>query len=126
MTELRPIRSDDDHAAALAMLAELWGARDDTPEGDRLDVLATLIDAYERERHPVPLPDPIAAIAFHMEQNGLVQKDLAVLLGSRSRASEILARKRRLTIEVIWKLHKEWGLPAEVLIQPYALASAAA
>ncbi len=114
--DIRPIRTDDDHIAALKEIEALWGAELGTPEGDRLDVLATLVVAYEEKRYPVPPADPIGVLLFSMEQNGRKQKDLAELLGSRSRASEILARKRELTLEQIRKLHREWHIPAGALI----------
>jgi HTH-type transcriptional regulator/antitoxin HigA len=118
MTELRPIRSEADHEAAVAEIERLWGAKGGTPEGDRLDVLATLVDAYEAERDPIDPPDPIAAIRFRMEQQGLTRKDLERILGSRVRVSEILNRKRGLSIAMIRRLHEALGIPADVLIRP--------
>jgi HTH-type transcriptional regulator/antitoxin HigA len=118
MTELRPIRSEADYEAAVAEIERLWGAKGGTPEGDRLDVLATLVDAYEAERDPIDPPDPIAAIRFRMEQQGLTRKDLERILGSRVRVSEILNRKRGLSIAMIRRLHEALGIPADVLIRP--------
>lgn len=117
-SELKPIRTDADHEAALAEVERLWGSRAGTPEGDRLDVLATLIDAYEAKHHPIDPPDPIEAIRFRMEQQGLTRKDLEPIFGSRSRTSEVLNRKRGLSIEMIRQLHARLGIPAEVLIRP--------
>lgn len=118
MSEIRPIKSEADHAAALSELEELWGAPSGTPEGDRLDVLATLIDSYEAAQQPMDLPDPIAAIKFRMEQMNYTRKDLEPLIGSRARVSEILNGKRDLSLAMIRRLHEEWGIPAEVLIRP--------
>jgi HTH-type transcriptional regulator/antitoxin HigA len=118
MTELRPIRREADYEAAVAEIERLWGAKAGTPEGDRLDVLATLVDAYEAEHDPIDPPDPIEAIRFRMEQQGLTRKDLERILGSRIRVSEILNRKRGLSIAMIRRLHETLGIPAEVLIRP--------
>ena len=117
-TDVRPIRSETDYAAALDEVGRLWGAASGTAEGDRLDVLATLIDAYEAEHDPIDPPDPIAAIEFRMEQQGLTRKDLEVLIGSRTRIAEVLNRKRGLSIGMIRRLHARLGIPAEVLIRP--------
>jgi HTH-type transcriptional regulator / antitoxin HigA len=114
--EIIPIRTERDHERALADVAKLWGAKPGTPNGDRLDVLATWIDAYEAMRFPMDPPDAIAAIEFRMEQQGLTRKDLEPLLGSRTRVSEVLNRKRGLSIEMIRRLHKGLGISAEVLI----------
>src|SRR5262245_15184906 len=118
MKEVRPIRTEQDYAAALAEVERLWGAKMGTAEGDRLDVLATLIDAYEAERDPIDPPDPIAAIRFRMEQQGLTRKDLEKMLGTRTRVSEILNRRRGLSIAMIRRLHAGLGISAEVLIRP--------
>jgi HTH-type transcriptional regulator / antitoxin HigA len=118
MDALKPIRSETDHQAALAEMERLWGARLGTPEGDRLDVLATLVDAYEAEHDPIDPPDPIDAISFRMEQQGLTRKDLERVLGTRTRVSEILNRKRNLSIGMIRRLHAELGISADVLIRP--------
>jgi len=116
--DLRPIRTKKDYEAALAEVERLWGAKLGTSEGDRLDVLATLIDAYENEQYPMDPPDPIEAIKFRMEQQGLTRKDLEPLIGTRTRVAEILNRKRNLSIAMIRRLHKRLGIPAEILIQP--------
>jgi HTH-type transcriptional regulator/antitoxin HigA len=118
MNEIKPIRSDDDHAAAMVELEKLWGAKTGTPDGDRLEVLITLIDEYETKRWPFDAPDPIAAIEFRMEQLGLTRKDLEPMIGSRARVAEIMNRKRGLSIEMIRKLHAQLGIPADVLIKP--------
>lgn len=118
MADLRPIRSEADHEAALEEVGRLWGARNGTPEGDRLDILATLIDAYEKEHQPIDPPDPIEAIKFRMEQQGLSRKDLEPIFGTRSRTSEVLGRRRGLSLEMIRQLHDRLHIPAEVLIRP--------
>jgi len=116
--ELRPIRSEEDHAVALEEMAQLWGAPPGTQDGDRLDVLATLIEAYEERHHPMDPPDPIDAILFRMETQGLSRKDLEPFIGSRARVSEVLNRQRGLSIEMIRRLHEGLGISAEVLIRP--------
>ena len=96
----------------------MWGARAGTRDGDRLDVLATLIHAYEAEHYPMDPPDPIEAIKFRMEQQGLTRRDLEEIIGTRTRIAEILNRKRGLSIAMIRRLHERLGIPAEVLIRP--------
>lgn len=123
--DLKPIRTEADHEAALAELAHLWGAANGTSDGDRLDVLATLIDAYEAQHHPMDPPDPIEAIRFRMEQQGLSRKDLEPLIGHRGRVAEVLGRRRGLSIEMIRNLHDKLGIPAEVLIRPVRVGDAA-
>jgi HTH-type transcriptional regulator/antitoxin HigA len=118
MIEIKPIRSEADYEEALAEVERLWGARSGTPEGDRLDILATLIDAYEAEHHPIDPPDPIEAIKFRMEQQGLTRKDLEGILGTRTRVAEVLNRRRGLSIAMIRRLHEKLGISAEVLIRP--------
>jgi len=115
---LKPIRTKSDYKAALVDVERLWGAKSGTPDGDRLDVLATLIDVYEAVHFPMDPPDPIEAIKFRMEQQGLTRKDLEPLIGSRTRIAEVLNRKRNLSIEMIRRLHEKHGIPAEVLIRP--------
>jgi HTH-type transcriptional regulator/antitoxin HigA len=117
-TELKAIRTEADYEAALDELRRLWGAKLGTPDGERLDVLATLIDAYETKHHPIDLPDPIDAILFRMEQQGLTRDDLEALLGTGAGIAEMLDRKRDLTIEMIRAVHDALGVPAEVLIRP--------
>ena len=123
--EIRPIRTDDDYRTALAEASSLMAAEAGTPEGDRLDVLATLIEAHEAAHYPVDTPDPIAAIEFMMEQKGLVRRDLEPAIGGRGRVSEILNRKRPLTLPMIRALATLLDLPADVLIKDYPTASAA-
>jgi HTH-type transcriptional regulator / antitoxin HigA len=115
---LKPIRSKKDYEAALKEVERLWGAKLGTEEGDRLDVLATLIDGYEAAHDPVDPPDPIEAIKFRMEQQGLSRKDLEPLIGTRTRVAEVLNRRRSLSIGMIRRLHKKLGISAEVLIWP--------
>jgi HTH-type transcriptional regulator / antitoxin HigA len=115
--DLRPIRTARDHEWAIGELRRLWGARKGTPEGDRLDILATLIDVYEAEVFPIDDPDPIAAIQFRMEQMGLSRKDLEPMIGSRARVAEVLKRKRNLSIGMIRRLNQQLGIPAEVLLK---------
>ena len=115
---VKPIRTEADYDATMAEVERLWGARSGTPRGDRLDVLVTLIEAYEEKHFPIDPPDPIAAILFRMEQQGLKRKDLEPLIGSRARVSEVLAGRRNLSLQMIRRLHKDLGIPAEVLIRP--------
>ena len=114
--DIRPIRTEQDYAAALRVVEKLWGAEESTPEGDRLDVLNTLIDAYETIHHPIYPPDPVAAIEFHMDQNGLGRADIERYIGSRARVSEVLNGRRGLSIEMIRNLHEGLGIPLESLI----------
>ncbi len=116
--ELKPIRTKTDYEKALREVERLWGAKSGTPEGDRLDVLATLIDAYEAEHYPMEPPDPVEAIKFRMEQQGLSRKDPEPLIGTRTRVAEVLNRKRSLSIGMIRRLHDRLGISAEVLIRP--------
>ena len=116
MKDLKPIRNEKDYERALAEVEVLWGARAGTPKGDRLDILATLIEAYEAEHYPMDPPDPIEAIKFRMEQQGLSRKDLEKILGTRTRVSEVLNRKRGLSINMIRALHEKLGISAEILI----------
>jgi len=117
--DIQPIRDEGDYREALAEIERLWDAPAGSPEADKLDVLATLVEKYEEQHYPIASPDPIEAIRAHIEMTGRQRADLAELLGSRSRASEILNRKRALTVEMIHKLNRQWGIPAEVLVQPY-------
>src|SRR5215831_7542353 len=116
--DVKPIRSKRDYEAALKEVARLWGAKSGTRDGDRLDVLATLIDAYEAEHYPMDPPDPIEAIQFRMEQQGLTRRDLEGLIGTRTRVAEVLNRRRGLSIHMIRRLHEKLGIPAEILIRP--------
>ena len=116
--DIRPIRSKADYNRALAEVERLWGARSGTPDGDHLDVLATLIDAYEARHYPMDPPDPIEAIRFRMEQQKLTRKDLEPFIGTRTRVAEVLNRKRCLSITMIRRLHEGLGIQADVLIRP--------
>jgi HTH-type transcriptional regulator/antitoxin HigA len=117
--EIRPIKNEADYQAALKEIELLFDAVPDTPDGDRLEVLTTLVEAYEERHYAIPLPDPVEAILYHMESRGLTRRDLEPYIGSRARVSEVLNRKRPLTMEMIRNLHRGLGIPAEVLIQPY-------
>ena len=117
--DIKPIKTETDYQAALEEIEGLFDAAPDTPEGDRLEVLVTLVEAYEEKHYNIPKPDPIEAILYHMESRGLTRRDLQPYIGSRARVSEVLNRKRPLTMEMIRNLHKGLGIPAEVLIQPY-------
>src|SRR4051812_21526781 len=119
--DVRPIKTDEDHRAALDEIEALWGAEDGTPEGDRLDVLATLVEAYEEKRWPVEELDPIEAIEAAMAHEGRGRGDLAGLIG-QSRATEILHRKRALTLPMIRKIAAAWHVPERVLVKDYRLA----
>ena len=114
--DIQPIRTDADHEAALARIAELMSADAGTPEGDELDILATLVDAYEQKQFPIEPADPIEAINFRIEQLGLARKDLEQYLGSRHRVSEVLNRRRGLSLEMIRRLHDGLQIPLEVLV----------
>jgi HTH-type transcriptional regulator / antitoxin HigA len=123
--DIRPIRTEADYRAALKEAESLWEAEPGTPEGDQVDVLSTLIEAYEAKHHPVPAPDPIAAVLFMMEQKGLTRRDLEPAIGSRSRVSEILNRRRPLTLPMVRALSALLNIPVDVLVQPYETRSAA-
>jgi len=116
--DVRPIRTKRDYEAALKEVERLWGSKVGTRDGDRLDVLATLIDAYETEHYPMDPPDPIEAIKFRMEQQGLTRRDLEEIIGTRTRIAEVLNRKRGLSVGMIRRLHERLGISAEVLIRP--------
>lgn len=115
--EIRPIKTEQDYDAALEEVEALWGAEADSPEGDKLDVLITLIEAYEAKHHPIDPPDPVEAILFRMEQAGLQRKDLEPYIGHSGRVSEVLNHKRPLTLEMIRKLWTGLHIPLESLIQ---------
>jgi len=125
MMEIRPIKTEADYEAALAEIETLFEAELGTPESDRLEVLTTLVEAYEEAHYAIPLPDPIEAIKYYMESRGLERRDLEPYLGSRARVSEILNRKRPLSLTMIRRLNENLGIPAEVLIQPYDYQQAA-
>ncbi len=116
---IKPIKTKKDYQLAINRLESIFDAKPGTPEGDELEVLGILIDKYEQEHYPIEYPDPIEAIKFRMEQLGYSQNDLAKVVGLKSRASEILNRKRKLTLEMIRQLHQGLGIPTDVLIQSY-------
>lgn len=115
--DIAPIKTKRDYRQALKEIEGLMGAKRNTPEGDRLDVLVTLVEAFERKHYPLDLPDPIEAIKYHMDQNSLQPRDLIPYIGSRNRVHEVLNRKRALTLKMIWRLHEGLGIPAESLIK---------
>ena len=119
---IRPIRTEADYEATLEEIETLFAATAGTPEGDRLDVLTTLVAAYEDQHHPIEAPDPVEAITYYMESRGLTRNDLEPYIGSRARVAEILNRRRPLSLEMIRRLHSQLGISAEVLIQPYTMA----
>jgi HTH-type transcriptional regulator/antitoxin HigA len=115
---IKPIKTDADHAAALRTIERLWGAAEGTAKGDRLEVLTTLVEAYEQAHFPIDAPDPIEAIKFRLEQQGLDKKALVGVIGSRTRVHEVLRRDRALSLGMIRRLHQTLKIPAEVLIRP--------
>jgi HTH-type transcriptional regulator/antitoxin HigA len=125
--DVRPIRTDEDHRAALAAIDACWGAPEGSEEGDKLEILVALVESYEARRWPIDSRrfDPIDALDYAIEELGHTQSELAELLGSRSRASEILARRRALTVDMIHKLSQAWKIPADLLVRPYRVDSAA-
>jgi HTH-type transcriptional regulator/antitoxin HigA len=126
--EIRPIRTDQDHLAALAEIEACWGAPEGTEEGDRLDVLVALVESYEARRWPIDGDDafdPVDVLQYAIEELGHTQTELADLLGSRSRASEILSRRRALTVDMIHKISEAWKIPADLLVRPYKTEKAA-
>jgi len=118
--EIKPIRNARDHRRALREIEHLWGAGKGTRRGDHLDVLIALVDAYERTHYPIDPPDPIDAIRFRLEQQGLDQRALIGVIGNRTRVYEVMRGDRGLSLAMIRKLHKRLGIPAEVLIRPVA------
>jgi HTH-type transcriptional regulator/antitoxin HigA len=118
--EIKPVRNSKEHKAALAEVEGLWDAKPGSSEHDRLDVLVTLIEAYEEKHEPIPPPDPVDAILFRMEQLELDRKALEQLIGSRARVSEVLGRRRGLSLAMIRRLHGRLGIPAEILIRSNA------
>jgi len=115
--EIKPIRTEPDYEMALKEVERLWGAEPGTPDGDRFEVLFTLVEAYEEQHYPILPPDPVDAIQYYMESRGLDRRDMEQYIGPSGRVSEILSRKRPLTLAMIRKLHAGLGIPAEVLIQ---------
>ena len=116
--EIKPIKTDADYRAVLQEIEMLMMAEPDSPQGDKLDVLVTLIEAYEAKHFPLDLPDPVEAIKFEMERKSLTVKDLEPMIGKSNRVYEILNHKRSLTLNMIWSLHEGLGIPAESLIKP--------
>jgi HTH-type transcriptional regulator / antitoxin HigA len=124
MYDLQLIRDQEAHRAALTEIERLFDVTAGTPEFDKLEVLVTLVEAYERKHEPILPPEPIEAILYYMESRGLTRKDLESVIGSHAGVTEILNRERPLTLEMIRKLHEQLGIPAQTLIQPYSLVSA--
>jgi HTH-type transcriptional regulator / antitoxin HigA len=123
--DVKLIKTDADYRATLGEIESLMTAEPGTPEGERLDLLVTLVEAYERKHYPLDLPDPVEAIKFVMDQRGLTVKDLEPMIGRPNRVYEVLSRKRPLTLKMIWKLHQELGIPAESLIKQPGRSEAA-
>lgn len=116
--EIRPIKTEADYAAAMRRIEAVWGAAPGTTDGDELEVLVTLVEAYERRHYPVDLPDPVEAIKFRLEQEGKDYRSLIGVIGQRTRVYEVMRRARPLSLNMIRKLHRQLEIPAEVLIQP--------
>jgi HTH-type transcriptional regulator/antitoxin HigA len=126
---IRPIRTDADHHSALAEIEKLWGAPEGTSKGDKLDILVTLVETYEDRRWPLNSRrrfDPVDVLRYAIDELGHTQAELAKILGSRSRASEVLARRRPLTLEMIQKINASWKVPADLLVRPYRVTASAA
>ena len=124
--DIRPIKTNADYQATLAEIEHLFAAAPGTLEGDRLEVLTTLVEAYEERYYPIPEPDPVEAIRYYMESRGLSSRDIAPYIGQRVPVGDILERKRPLSLPMIRRLHTGLGIPADVLIRPYAVAMATA
>ncbi len=122
---IKPIKTKSDYQAALKEIEQLLDSKPKTPQSDRLEVLTILVEAYEEKHYKIPLPNPVEAILYHMESHGLTRKDLVPYIGSRARVSEILNRKRPLSVDMIRKLNQGLGIPEEILIQPYECKKAA-
>lgn len=114
--EIRPIKTEQDYQSALERIEELWGEVRDSPGGDELDLLVTLVESYEMNHFPISPPDPVDAIKFRMQQMGMTHADMVKYLGSQSRVSEVLNRKRKLTLKMVKTLYRELKIPAEVLL----------
>jgi HTH-type transcriptional regulator/antitoxin HigA len=126
--DIRPIRTDEDHRAALAEIEACWGAAEEIEEGEKLEVLVALVELYEAKRWPIDTGksfDPVDMLRYAIDELGHTQAELGELLGSRSRASEILSRRRPLTVEMIHKISEAWRIPADLLVRPYKLDRAA-
>lgn len=118
---IKPIKTEKDYKEALETIEGLWDAAPGSPDGDKLDVLVTLVEAYEEQHYPIPQPDPVEAILHTMENQGLTRRDLEPYIGTRARVSEIVNRKRPLSLTMIRNLHNGLGIPADILVQPYEL-----
>ena len=114
--EIKPIKTENDYNESIKRIEKLWGSKKDSPQGDELDLLVTLVESYELKHYPIAPPDPVEAILFRMEQMGMTKTDLAKYLGSQSRVSEVLGRKRKLTLRMIKSLYKGLKIPAEILL----------
>lgn len=125
VVKIRTIKTEVDYQAALREIEKLFDSLPGTPEFDRLEVWTTLVEAYEENRHPIPLPDPIEVIRYHLESRGLSESDLEPLLGNRARVADVMSRKRPLSLAMIRRLHARLGISADLLIQPYALVTSA-
>ena len=122
--EIRPIKTEEDYKSTLDEIDRLFDAAPDTPDGDRLEVLVTLLEAYEKRHYPLPAPDPVEAIKYWMESRGITRRDLEPLMGSRARVSEVFNHRRGLTLTMIRNLHDKLGIPADALIHPAKLRQA--
>jgi HTH-type transcriptional regulator/antitoxin HigA len=120
---MRTLKTEADYKEALAEIDIIFDAELNTSDGDRLDILALLVEAYEEQHYPIPAPDPVAALEYHMDSRGLTRRDLEPYLGSRARVAEVLNRKRGLSIDMIRRLHQGLGISADILIQPYSLSN---
>jgi HTH-type transcriptional regulator / antitoxin HigA len=120
--EIKPIRNINDYNEALEKLEVIFDAKSGTPQGDELEILTILIDKFEKDNFPIDLPDPIEAVKFRMDQLNMKQKDLAKTIGFKSRVSEVLNKKRKLTLEMIRKLHEQLNIPINILIKEYKIA----
>ena len=121
--QIKPIKTEKDYNNALKEIERLFDSKPGTAEGDHLEVLSILVEAYEDEHYPIPAPDRVEAINYFMESRGLTRIDIEPYIGSRARVSEILNRKRPLTLTMIQRLHTGLGIPAEILVQPYKILS---
>ena len=114
--DIKPIKTENDYNESIKRIEDLWGSKMDSPQGDELDLLVTLVESYEMKHYPIAPPDPVEAIIFRMEQMGMTKTDLAKYLGSQSRVSEVLGRKRKLSLKMIKSLYRGLKIPAEILL----------
>ena len=124
--ELRPIKTESDYQNALTEIERLFDAEPDSPELDRLDILTTLVSAYEQQHYPIDAPDPISAIKYYLEARGLSHQDLAASIGNTEQVTAILNKQQPLNLDIIRRLNQDFDIPAEVLIKPYSLSKASA